>query len=277
MSTPTNIILEESKLSSIQDRAIFLCNSFLIKVLSNNNLLTNKNIHDFQLKVKKNKNKRKRFLHRCIEECYNLTKDKLLINKQFNIYTYDFQEIIQKIPIMTEIGKTLKQSSNPTLKLKELAYQPNYLNIYTDGSKNPSASSVGSACICKELNISIKLSLPPEASIFTAESIAINEVLNIALKNVNSNYNIYTDSLSILQSFQTNKLNIKFNPYLLQAKLKYLEFQKKSTNNCCINFIWVPSHIGIEGNEDADSLAKSATLLTYDNHIRIPHTDFQEI
>ena len=59
-STPTNIILAESKLQSIQDRARFLCNFFLTKALSNSNLITYQNIHQFYKITRKRKRKEKK-------------------------------------------------------------------------------------------------------------------------------------------------------------------------------------------------------------------------
>ena len=39
---------------------------------------------------------------------------------------------------------------------------------------------------------------------------------------------------------------------------------------CCI-----PSHIGIQGNEEADSLARAAVNMTADQNAKIPYTDLK--
>ena len=61
-STPTNITIEESKLTYIQDRAKFLCHNFLIKAVSNTSLIVNQNIPKFFKKHKRKKRKRKRII-----------------------------------------------------------------------------------------------------------------------------------------------------------------------------------------------------------------------
>ena len=78
------------------------------------------------------------------------------------------------------------------------------------------------------------------------------------LKPSNSNkFIILTDSLSSLQTLQN--LNPKTLTKLL---LDILETQDTLTKaGYHIKFIWIPSHVGLPGNEIADKLAKQATLL----------------
>lgn len=44
-----------------------------------------------------------------------------------------------------------------------------------------------------------------------------------------------------------------------------------------ISFCWIPSHIGIKGNEKADSLAKQGLLLNQDKNMKLPHSDFRPL
>ena len=62
---------------------------------------------------------------------------------------------------------------------------------------------------------------------------------------------IITDSLSSLQALKSQKLNNPIVSNILHL-CHYLSGHKD------IVFCWVPSHIGIQGNERADVLAKAA-------------------
>ncbi|XP_050499098.1 uncharacterized protein LOC126891791 [Diabrotica virgifera virgifera] len=68
----------------------------------------------------------------------------------------------------------------------------------------------------------------------------------------NTKYIILTDSLSSVQSIQyvypSNPLVIKIKQEVHTAQL----------NGKIIIFLWIPSHIGIQGNEEADNAAKEA-------------------
>ena len=79
ISTPTNVILAESKLTTIYDRTHFLCQKFIIKACLNYSLTTFENIHQFHRKIK-NKRKRKRIIQKCIEESLHQKNELLKIN-----------------------------------------------------------------------------------------------------------------------------------------------------------------------------------------------------
>ena len=94
------------------------------------------------------------------------------------------------------------------------------------------------------------LKLPDYCSIDTAEALAISHALDIIKQDTINKSFILSDSLSTLTSiqnfFQPNSISQK-----IQNQISYLQ-----TNAQTITIIWIPSHIGIPGNELADTCAK---------------------
>ena len=58
---------------------------------------------------------------------------------------------------------------------KFIAQNGGVYTIYIDGSKKSGNSAVGSACICPELNFSSLKAINKNASVYTAECIALND------------------------------------------------------------------------------------------------------
>ncbi|KAI5756494.1 hypothetical protein M8J77_025486 [Diaphorina citri] len=124
----------------------------------------------------------------------------------------------------------------------------NYVQIYTDGSKNE--TSVGCALVIPEMNIVQKVTLNQNSSIFHAELLAISESLTLVENLPISKALIISDSLSALQAITTL---FHSNPLVQNIQEKIL-----SIPNSTIEFFWCPSHVGIAGNDAADREAKSA-------------------
>lgn len=221
------------------------------------------------------KKKRKRIITECIDAINELS---LYINtsSKYNIYNYEYEITTLSIPINVDLGKQLKNSTNPNAYFNQFLKHKNDCVIYTDGSKIEGNKHIGAACKVPKLNLEISKSLNNLASIFTAECTAINEAMNIALRSNENNVLIFTDSLSALQSLNSIKTSNKTNPIILQIKQKYNDFHKKF-NNRSIQFYWIPSHLGIEGNESVDLLAKAATNKVLTSYYEIPHTDLFEM
>lgn len=95
-------------------------------------------------------------------------------------------------------------------------------------------------------NITLLHKLPPETCIFSAKTQAIYEAI-ILVKTITSNHIlILSDSLSALLALQTK---------LRKVYKKILKSTKKN-----IKFMWVPSHVGITGNEMANKAPSSTHL-----------------
>ena len=150
-------------------------------------------------------------------------------------------------------------------KFNEIKDQYSYcIPIYTDGSKDN--DNVGCGLIIN--NLSIKQRLPSNASIFTAEVTAIDLALDTIAESDDDHFIIFSDSLSVLLSLHNKKMD---NPLILQLlqKLHHLSCAHKTIHLC-----WIPSHIGIRGNEAADMAAKES--LNQDiTASQVPYTDLK--
>ena len=176
--------------------------------------------------------------------------------------------LLEKSEVILDLNKLSKKKTHPLIYQEKLHNiqdnLPNYLHIYTDGSKDNN----GTGCVAV-LNIkTMKQSLPKEASIFTAKICALNLALKIISNNKAKKFIIYSDSISVLHSIKNQKLD---NPLIVNLlnKLHALRQSKK------IIFCWIPGHMGIQGNDKADSLAKAAINIPPDKTSKLPYTDLK--
>ena len=150
-------------------------------------------------------------------------------------------------------------------KFNEIKNEHSYCTpIYTDGSKDN--DRVGCGTIID--NSSFKQRLPSNASIFTAEVTAIDLALDAITESDDDHFIIFSDSLSVLLSLHNMKLD---NPLILKLleKLHHLSCAHKTIHLC-----WIPSHIGIRGNEAADMAAKESLNLDIIAS-QVPYTDLK--
>ena len=125
----------------------------------------------------------------------------------------------------------------------------NRIHLYTDGSK--SLNRAASAYVIPSLGVKYCISLDKCASVITTELLAILKAMEYCVsQNTNDNYVIFTDSMSSLQLLMNPKSSSYRN---LSYQILELIFSQKGK----IMLRWVPSHMGIQGNESADTAAKS--------------------
>ena len=135
--------------------------------------------------------------------------------------------------------------------------------IFTDGSK--SGENVGAAAVYQDRIHSVRI--PDKASIFTAEIRALQLALTIIKISNRRKFIICMDSLSVMQSLCSM---LETNPLITQFLDDYTEVKDREIILC-----WVPSHVGIQGNESADQAAKEALNLEVTDMF-IPHSDYKE-
>ena len=147
-----------------------------------------------------------------------------------------------------------------------------FCEVYTDGSKKDNKSGYAIVFPQKpELCRSHRL--PDGTSIFTAEALAIAHSLDL-IKSIEeeSRFVIYSDSLSCLQSIQHRQFD---NRYIRCAANLLHKLREKDME---VHLCWIPSHVGINGNESADLNAKLALEVADDEvaFIQQPHNDSRQ-
>ena len=134
----------------------------------------------------------------------------------------------------------------------------NHLAVFTDGSKLDNGQT-GCAFVIPELSTTKMFRLNNDVSIFSAEMYAIFQALRYLETNLvaaDKNIVILSDSRSALQALERpgrNRAGIITN--CLQS------IHNLSAVGHKVSLCWIPSHVGIHGNELADCAAKHAAVL----------------
>jgi kelch-like protein 2/3 len=133
----------------------------------------------------------------------------------------------------------------------------------TDGSK----LDIGTSAAVVFGKRQLKCRLPSIASIYTAELKALSLAYDLIANSNSDKFAIFSDSLSSLTAIQGTGDG---HPYLQEILVAHTKVSKCKT----VVLVWVPSHIGIDGNERADSLAKKA-LQGIIQDLKIPFSDLK--
>ena len=147
-----------------------------------------------------------------------------------------------------------------------LSRYPESMIFYSDGSKSDNAV----ACSFYSSELKLKMRLPDYMSVFTAELIAILSILK-CIESIpdEDNFIICSDSLSGIMAIHSR--NTK-HPYVLEILKLYTTLTQQLKS---IVLLWCPAHVGIPGNERADSLAKAALPSSNFAALPVPASDLK--
>lgn len=156
----------------------------------------------------------------------------------------------------TELQRTFGKMKNTKYRI--------HTPIYTDGSKKD--GRCGFSVVVRDTILRKRVN--DISSIFSAESIAIKEALSwVASQERVGAYIICTDSLSVVSALENRRIK---NHWKDEVTMINNQIRCRGTE---VVVCWVPSHIGIAGNERADKEAKKALEAT---HVDIESVDFKE-
>ena len=166
--------------------------------------------------------------------------------------------LLKQPTLLFDRNRSKKSQTHPTSYISSFlgirARYPNHTCLYTDGSKV--GECVGSAAVAP--SGIVRCRIPDGATVFSAEMKALLLALDFIESADDDRFIIFTDSLSSMQALQSRKLS---DPLVLEF-LERLDLMSTEKN---IVLCWLPSHIGIEGNEKADLAARSALALPLSN------------
>jgi len=174
---------------------------------------------------------------------------------------------IHRIKVCTELfdirKKDIAAAGFRTVFERHYAQHPAVPYAFTDGSKTE--SGVAYAYSVAETMHAVAVS--PVISNFTAELMAISDGLGRLRESYrhDNRFIVITDSKSCVQAI--SKYNNR-NPVVNSIQCDI------AANDNEVLFCWVPSHIGVTGNEEVDRAAREATTCETE-HIPTPRNDYK--
>lgn len=140
------------------------------------------------------------------------------------------------------------------IKTRQCQMWGGHLQIYTDGSKDPESGKGAFGISIQEIGYKKGWRIPDHMSVFTAELVAVLWAVRWVEDNKREYSVKCSDSAATLTTIKECKS--KSRPDVLVEILQVLYRIHKAGYE--VGFLWVPAHMGVEGNEEADEMAKKA-------------------
>lgn len=194
--------------------------------------------------------------------CTKTLTRKMYTSNKWPIYKCPYNTLLSYLDIKCHLDSV----KNKYDFLELLSEKPNFYTLYTDGSKS---EHIKSAYYDPQMKLTKCYKIPSNCSIFTAEGWAILAALTYVYTNVNSeNVLIVSDSKSVLSTLCSCNLAYKQNYIIYRIKDMILKLGKN------VEFVWVPSHSGIAGNEVVDHVTRRDHDVDLTESFKVPFTDY---
>nr|XP_023012411.1 uncharacterized protein LOC111502541 [Leptinotarsa decemlineata] len=131
-----------------------------------------------------------------------------------------------------------------------------YIFVYTDASKNN--TKVGIGIYIPQLDYKFSARLHDHLNICDAEMIALYKGMKICMEKGQRHNFLFTDSASALERLKN--ANFQTNIDFITLSIKHII--TTTTPHYTFKFTWIPGHSHIDGNEQADKLAKVGTIIS---------------
>ena len=205
-----------------------------------------------------------------------------------------------ELEIDTSLHKKINKESNEIVIRKEMQWVQNtytdFFKIYTDGSRGPAkenekiqVTGLGIHAPAQapytegEINEAARSS--DNLAIASVEMIAIGRAMELLKGDEHSDYMIkelpkkaviFSDSLSALQALKSENLDKGRSDLMSRVRHNHAQLVKEKDMQVVV--AWVPSHVGIDGNEKADTLAKQgAELVHKEFDVKLGYTEIKSL
>ena len=243
--TDKSLLEAEAQLMPLRFRRAYLGLTFLGRTARvENNITANTLKNYYILQWMKDSNKTLSWIARA-KQIFNTMHVKFNeIAKIKSNYLYYIPKLNIKYSMHTKKKSELTLEEVLQNFLEMLSKYQDFQHIYTDGSSKE--EKTGCAVVTRDLVL--KYRLPNYTNIFIAELYAIKKAIETTqVTNINK-FLICCDSLSVLQALEYG------SPHHLVHEIYY----KLKNYDKEIVFEWIPSHVNLPGNNEADEMAKEA-------------------
>ena len=159
------------------------------------------------------------------------------------------------IGLTTEVRKSEAPDILASLTREKINSYADRVHVYTDASKL-AGGEVGIGCLIMNSGnlqaLQKSLRITDNVTVYTGELMAIKLAFESILQATNErsprSFAIFSDSLSVIEAFRHGRCRSR--PNLFNEVIDLM-----AATAIDVVLVWVPSHIGISGNETADKLA----------------------